>query len=395
MIETSHGWAVRFYEDWLDQGQRRRRRVQKFLGDFKKLPTKRSAQNAMAGELALVNDFTAQPRTTQTFREFASRWMQSSRTRKRNPAKPSTLTNWQSILDNHVLDVLGELPLSSVGNEAMRKLVERLARKGLSAQTIKNIAQVVKSVKSSAMDEQGNELYPTRWNHDFIDMPVVEPSKQRMPAFTSDQVGGIVKATTGRLQMAAILFAATGLRAGELLGLECRHFDGSAIRVEQAIWAGILGEPKTPNAHRSTDLHPDVASLLKQFLGNRTKGFIFQTRNGRPMNKRNLARSLYNALEKLGIPLAGFHAFRRYRNTFLRNSLCPDGLLKFWMGHAARDMSDRYDRVREDVQFRRDVARSVGIGFELPKALTLTTAEALKRPQMGVNGRQAEVAVSV
>ena len=38
--------------------------------------------------------------------------------------------------------------------------------------------------------------------------------------------------------MAAILFAATGLRAGELLGLEVRHFDGTSVRVEQAIWKG-------------------------------------------------------------------------------------------------------------------------------------------------------------
>lgn len=88
------------------------------------------------------------------------------------------------------------------------------------------------------------------------------------------------------------------------------------------------------------------------------------------MNQRNLMRDFYDVLEDLGISKRGFHAFRRYRNTLLRNSRCPDGLLKFWMGHANRDMSDHYDRVREDEQFRRDVAASVGVGFELPKTLT-------------------------
>lgn len=38
------------------------------------------------------------------------------------------------------------------------------------------------------------------------------------------------------------------------------------------------------------------------------------------------------------------------------------------MGWAAKDMSDRYDRVREDVQFRNDVALPMGVGFELPTA---------------------------
>jgi len=215
--------------------------------------------------------------------------------------------------------------------------------------SIKNITQVVKLVKASAVDENGDELYPTKWNHEFIDMPVVDGTKQRRPAFTSEQVEKIVKATTGRLQMAATLLAATGIRSGELLGLEVCHFDGNSVRIEQSLWKGKVGEPKTPNARRSVDVHPDVAELPRQYIGGRTKGFIFQTKNRYPMNQRNLARALYKALEKLKIPQCGFHSFRRYRNTFLRNLICPDGLLKFWMGHAAKDMSDRYDRVREDV----------------------------------------------
>ena len=52
--------------------------------------------------------------------------------------------------------------------------------------------------------------------------------------------------------------------------------------------------------------------------------------------------------------MRGFHAFRRFRNTFLRQSHCPDRVLKFWMGHAEGDMSDRYHRSREDVQYRKE-----------------------------------------
>jgi hypothetical protein len=31
----------------------------------------------------------------------------------------------------------------------------------------------------------------------------------------------------------------------------------------------------------------------------------------------------------------------------------PEGLYKYWMGHAGRDMSDLYDKVKDDVEFRR------------------------------------------
>ena len=84
------------------------------------------------------------------------------------------------------------------------------------------------------------------------------------------------------------------------------------------------------------------------------------------MGQRNLARELYSTLDSLGISKRGFHAFRRYRNTFLRQSHCPDGLLKFWMGHAGKDMSELYDKIKTNVSFRIQKAKEVGIGFDLP-----------------------------
>jgi integrase len=370
LIELAHGWSVRFYEDRLVDGVRTRLLVQKFLGTEKELPTKPRARAAAQEALAAVNDVSYRPRSTTTFRVIAKQWMEDCKTRKRKPIKPSTIHNWTSILKNHVLPILGEMPLGDVGNQAMKTLVEVLAAKNLSPQTIRNITLVVKLVKSSATDADGGELFPTKWNHRFIDMPLVDEAKQNKPTFTAEQVAEIVKATNGRIQMAVILFAASGLRCGELLALECRHFDGSSIRVEQEVWNGRVLAPKTPNARRVVDLHPEVAALLKAFIGDRSEGFVFRTNSGKPLSQTNvMKREFHPILESLKISKRGFHCFRRFRNTHVRNSLCPDGLLKFWMGHAAKDMSDRYDRVREDVQFRRDVAASMGVGFELPKTL--------------------------
>lgn len=68
-----------------------------------------------------------------------------------------------------------------------------------------------------------------------------------------------------------------------------------------------------------------------------------------------------------GTSKAGNHAFRRFRNTHLRNRTgCPEGLLKFWMGHADDSMSALYDKIKEDAAFRREWAGKCGFGFELP-----------------------------
>jgi len=395
LIELKNGWAVRYYEP----GEGQRLRVQKFLGSFEKL-TKPQAKTAMQQTLAEVNEHvTIRPQTnTTTFRTCAEQWLSDCMTRKLKPIKPSVSHNWRCILDNHLLDAIGDLPLSSVGNKTMKSLVERLANKKLAPATIRNITLVVKLVRSSAEDEDGNQLYPMKWNRRFIDMPEVDSNKQRTPSFVGEQVTRIVEAATGRMQMVCILFAASGLRAGELTGLEVRHFDGTSVKVEQAVWGGNgrVGSPKTKNSYRTVDLHPDVSTLLKQFIGKRTAGFIFQTSGGKPLSQTNLLRREFHPLlETLEIDQCGFHAFRRFRNTHLRNSLCPDGLLKFWMGHSAKDMSDHYDKVRDDVQFRRDVSRAMGVGFDLPKTLTPKRLAEKKISQSGVIGRYAEAVESV
>jgi len=384
LVELANGWAVRFRRE---DGEGKRCRVQKFLGDFERLPTKRSALNRMQLELVAINgNLAALPQITPTFRDYAWKWIEECEQRKQKP-KPSVSKGRRGILKRHLLcdtGGIGDVPLSEVGNNTMRLLVARLDKKKLAPTTIHNIVRVAKLVKASAVDKDGNELYPMWWNHKFIDMPVVDETEQRKPSFLGEQVAEIVKAASGRMQMMAILFAATGLRAGELFGLEVRHFDGSSVKVEQEVWRSQVLKPKTLNAKRDIDLHPDVAALLKSYIGNRSTGFIFQTHNGTPLGQSNiLRREFHPLLNRLKITKRGFHSFRRYRNTYLRNLHCPDGLLKFWMGHAHKDMADRYDRVRDDLRFRRDVALSMGLGFELPQTLT-------SKPVVGVNGRQAE-----
>jgi integrase len=79
---------------------------------------------------------------------------------------------------------------------------------------------------------------------------------------------------------------------------------------------------------------------------------------------------------------AGNHPFRRFRNTFLRNGTdCPDGLQKFWLGHAGETMTDRYDKVKEDVQFRLEKAETRGIGFDLPEFGLSIVPKAPKAPK--------------
>ena len=151
------------------------------------------------------------------------------------------------------------------------------------------------------------------------------------------------------------------------------------ISIEQKARHGkVERRLKTASALRKVDLHPKIAMMLQEFACERKSGFLFRTRNGKPLGSSNiLRRHLHPALKQLGFinphtgnHKAGNHAFRRFRNTHLRNRAgCPDGLRNYWMGHADVTMGDLYDKIKEGVNFRKEWAERCGFGFKLPSVV--------------------------
>ena len=60
-----------------------------------------------------------------TFRKQAEIWLKQMKNRKRKPVAPSTLENWERCLRNWLNPNIGDMPLGSVGNLALRNLGER------------------------------------------------------------------------------------------------------------------------------------------------------------------------------------------------------------------------------------------------------------------------------
>lgn len=179
-----------------------------------------------------------------------------------------------------------------------------------------------------------------------------------------------------------ILCGATGLRIGEALGLEIdKHVssDFQTLTIAQKIRHCKVEERlKTSSAFREVDLPLAIAAMLQEFVGDRKVGFLFCTGSGKPLSSSCiLRRHLHSALKQMNYVnqftatrKAGSHAFRRFRNTYLRNyTACPDGLRNYWMGHAGESMSDLYDKIKDDVPFRKKWAEQCGFGFELPSVV--------------------------
>jgi integrase len=308
-----------------------------------------------------------------TFKQQATWFLDQVKNRKRKPIKPATATSWKSHLA-WINPLLGEMPLASVNNLALKELVCKMAEAEFSPKTMHNYLQVVKMVVASAVNEQGEEIYPRKWNHEFIDLPQV--TNQRRPTFTAEEVAKIVTAAEGQLRVLYSLLAGTGLRINEALAMEVSDISESTVRVRQSVWNGTVQTPKTASGLREVDVHSSLAEMLRAHIGDRRSGFLFQSPSGNPLSDSNIRnRSLHPILKAMGKQACGFHAFRRFRVTCLRKGRVPEDLIRFWIGHADKTVTDGYSKVKEDMVFRTVCAENVGLGFELPTQIQNQKAE--------------------
>jgi integrase len=303
-----------------------------------------------------------------TFRAQAAKWIAYASTRRSKPVKPATIYGWQHALDRWVLPHLGDKLLADVSNGALRDLVEKMAAAGLSAQTIVTHAKVVKMVVASAVDDDGEQIYPRKWNHDFIGLPIVRKEEQHRPTVTGSEVEEILAGTKRRYAVLFAVLAGSGLRIGEALGLKVLDLsaDCRVLRVQRSIWHNQEQQPKTPNAVRGIDLAEPLAQLLREQISGKT-GYVFAANNGTPLGQRNVLRALHRTGKRVG-----FHAFRRFRTEVLRRSRVPEDLVKLWLGHSKETVTDFYaDGLRNDTAWRSEWCERAGLGFSLNGLLGL------------------------
>jgi integrase len=385
--KSGNWWVVRYWEDVPGQEKRVHRRVKicPTAGPsmLSKSALKRRAREIIAASGADTQEHferavKMQPAECVTFYEQSEIWIADIAVRRRDPVAPATLERFGSALRKHLIPSIGGIPLRNINNAALKRVVAELVGKGLAPSSIQSITLVVKMVVKSAVNTEGEYLYPIKWNHKFIDFPRIVEEDLNRPVFTHEQVSFLAHWPTEWARVLFILLAATGLRIGEGLGIAIdKHIsaDFLTISIEQKIRKAMVETRlKTKLSKRKVDLHPIIAEVLRQFVGSRTSGLLFQTESGGPLSYGAVVNDeLYPALEQLGYlnkhtgtSKAGNHAFRRYRTTYLLNETsCPPGLSSYWMGHRPNTMTEFYNMIKENDPLRREKAEECGFGFDL------------------------------
>jgi hypothetical protein len=309
--------------------------------------------------------------STITFKQQGEIWLRSLANRKRNPVEQTTIDNRRYALDRWIYPYFGETYLTDVNNLTLKELVEHMATT-LSPSTVRDYVNITKAVVASAIDENGEQKFPRKWNSEFIDAPLID--QQRQPTSSSEGISDITLFAIGQYRMLYALLAGCGpLRAGEALGLEIdKHIsrDFRTLQIVQKAKCGkIFRYLKTKNGERQVDLCSQLAEMLCEFVGKRTSGLVFCSSTGAQLLQSNtLSDSLHPILDYIAHERGGFNIFRRFRLTHLETSGCPDALKHFWSGHAHKHVSERYVKLAQDRAFRLSWAEKIGLGFRLPGA---------------------------
>lgn len=247
----------------------------------------------------------------ETFKVYAEQW------RAAKPHRPGTAKAVEQHLRCYAYPVFGKRALSSIRSSDVQSWVTGLTKaKGLAPSTTRTVYNTVNAVFRAAVKDRLIARTPC----EDVDLPGV-PRKKIVP-LTVAQVRALAAAMPERYRALVILGAGTGLRPGELFGLQRRHvnFLKRVLQVEQQVQQmaghGVrVCELKTESSYRAVPLPQVVADALAAHLKAfpaEPEGFVFSAPEGGPIVYTHfMDGSWRKAVKAAGLPAGtGPHALR-------------------------------------------------------------------------------------
>lgn len=275
---------------------------------------------------------------------------------------PATLARYDQIIKGRILPEFGHMKLDKVKPLQILGFLEKLKQDGargdsksggLSSGSIQYHHRVLKNIFSRAVEWQLIKDNPVAG----VKKPKVTQVKTEV--YNNQDIKGLLMGLEKESVMWQILIKmalTTGMRRGELLGLEWEHIDLSdgVVSVEQTLnytkdKGYFIKEPKTRNSVRKLSLPKPLLNELKKYrivyLENRMKMddmwkegehfFLFTAIDGKPLNPSSVYTWWGRFIKKNNLPYIRFHDLRHTSATLLINEGAHMKTISNRLGHAS------------------------------------------------------------
>ena len=318
-------WQARWREDVVTpDGQTKRVLRKELIGTLKEFPTRKLALRELESRVRPVNKLDYRPKRMSSFREFAELWQ----TRVATQYKPSMQSTVKSHIRTHLVPKLGDKPVAALDTFEIQDFISTIR---LSGKTVKNLISTLNLMHSHAV---AWNLTDRDWTTALVLPEWVKPEPRH---FTLAEARRIINASAEPYKTFYWIIAETGIRLGEACALRpCDfHLDNHLVVIRRSAWRSVhIGSTKAKRP-RIFDLSPDLAEHLRLFMANISDDrFLFQRKDGTAWQGDHVVRNhLKPLLQRLGIRVAGAHAFRHLNASLMDQLRAPDKVRQERLGH--------------------------------------------------------------
>jgi integrase len=339
--------------------------------------TKKAAETALNTILRDIERGDHIEPSTDQLTDFLEVWLRSTKPTVRD----STWNGYAHYMRAHVIPRIGALELRAVDAPTLNGLYAdllvngRLAGKkkgsGLSTRTVNAVHKILHRALSDAVRWGKLSRNPA----DYADPP--KPRSREMRVWTTDQLRTfLVSCDDDRLRCCWVLAASTGMRRGELLGLQWSDIDFAAgqmaiRRSRVAVRYDVVeGEPKSGRA-RTVAIDDGTVAELRAHRTRQLEerlswgeawidtGLVFTREDGSPLHPHSAAQFFEVAVTRAKVPPLTLHGLRHTHATLGLAAGVPAKVMQERLGHSSIAITlDLYTHVVAGMQ--EEAAAKVG-----------------------------------
>ncbi len=328
VTRRSDGWCIRL-DVGVDPETGKRRQVSR-----QGFRTKREAQ-AVLNDLLLEREAVRRPEVSvfgPTTGEYLEEWL----ARARVSVRDSTWAAYRNAVV-HLVDGLGGGSLRLLSAMEVERFEHQLLASGRSAKTVANVHAVL----HRALADAERDGLVDRNVASLVSPPRAE--RPEMTTWTVTELKQFLRSVEGhRLYAAFVVLATTGMRRGEVLGLQRADVDLARAEVSVRRTVGVvdgridIGPPKSSSSRRLVALDTTTTAVLADQLEHRAGPvWVFPGEGDGPLNPASFSTTFDRLAARAAVPRIRLHDLRHtYATIALRAGVHP-AIVSDRLGHSS------------------------------------------------------------